>query len=79
MKKISLLVLFFFAINFSSAQDITGQWTGILKEAQLRLVFNITKTEKGFITTMDSPDQGVKDIPVTNTNLENSVFKISHS
>ncbi|RKR05118.1 hypothetical protein C8C83_4449 [Flavobacterium sp. 90] len=77
MKKISLLVLFFFAINFSSAQDITGQWTGILKEAQLRLVFNITKTEKGFITTMDSPDQGVKDIPVTNTNLENSVLKLA--
>lgn len=77
MKKFSILILFFFAINFSSAQDITGQWTGILKEAQLRLVFNIIKTEKGFITTMDSPDQGVKDIPVTNTNLENSVLKLA--
>lgn len=77
MKKFSILILFFSAINFSSAQDITGQWTGILKEAQLRLVFNIIKTEKGFITTMDSPDQGVKDIPVTNTNLENSVLKLA--
>lgn len=57
-----------------SAQNITGQWNGALKVQgiQLRLVFNVTKTDKGLTSTMDSPDQGVKGIPVTTTTFENS-------
>lgn len=76
MKRFSLLCLFSFVSNIANAQDITGQWTGILKEAQLRLVFNIIKTDTGFITTMDSPDQGVKDIAVTNTSFDNKTLKL---
>jgi pimeloyl-ACP methyl ester carboxylesterase len=62
-------------------QDITGQWNGILKVqgAQLRLVFNITKTENGFNSTMDSPDQGAKGIMVTSTSFENSALKLTVS
>jgi dipeptidyl aminopeptidase/acylaminoacyl peptidase len=44
---------------------------------QLRLVFHIQKTESGYSATMDSPDQGAKDIPVTSVNYENAVLKIA--
>ena len=45
----------------------------------MRVVFNIVKTDKGYSSTMDSPDQGAKGIPVTFTNFENSVLKIEIS
>ncbi len=61
----------------STAQDITGQWNGILKVqgTQLRVVFNVTQTENGYSSTMDSPDQGAKGIPVTNTTFKNPKIK----
>jgi len=60
------------------AQDITGPWYGALKVQgiQLRLVFNITKTADGYSSTMDSPDQGAKGVPVTSTTFENSKLRI---
>jgi len=58
-------------------QDITGEWNGVLKQIQLRLVLNITKTDTGYSSTMDSPDQGAKDIPVTTTSFKNSTLKIT--
>ncbi len=79
--KIQLIV---FAIgiliaNLVFGQDITGQWNGILKVqgTQLRIVFNITKIENGFISTMDSPDQGAKGIPVTSTRFESQTLKLA--
>jgi hypothetical protein len=62
-------------------QDIIGQWNGILKVqgTQLRLVFNISKTENGFSSTMDSPDQGAKGISVTSTTFENQSLKLTIS
>jgi pimeloyl-ACP methyl ester carboxylesterase len=65
--------------NMLFGQDITGQWNGILKVqgTQLRLVFNISKTETGFSSTMDSPDQGAKGIPVTSTSFENQTLKLT--
>jgi uncharacterized protein len=59
-------------------QDIKGQWNGVLKVQgiQLRIVFNITKTENAYSSTMDSPDQGAKGIPVTNTTLEGPNLKL---
>ncbi|WP_282122524.1 alpha/beta hydrolase family protein [Algibacter mikhailovii] len=62
-------------------QDITGQWNGILKVQgiQLRLVINITETDSGYKSTLDSPDQGARDIPVTLTSFEDSMlhFEVS--
>jgi fermentation-respiration switch protein FrsA (DUF1100 family) len=60
------------------AQDITGQWNGILKVQgmQLRLVFHIIKTDTGYSSTMDSPDQGAKDLKVTATSFENLTLKL---
>lgn len=78
--KTSLLVLFAYLTSLSlTAQDITGEWNGALKVqgTQLRLVFNITKTDTGINSTMDSPDQGAKGIPTTTTTFENSILRIS--
>lgn len=59
-------------------QDITGTWNGVLKvqAMQLRLVFNISKTDNGYSATMDSPDQGAKGIPVTTVSFENAKLQL---
>ncbi len=78
MKKIIILLVILNSISFFG-QEITGQWFGILKVPgmQLNLVFNISKTENGFTSTMDSPDQKAIGIPVTNTTFENSILKLA--
>lgn len=59
-------------------QDITGSWNGALSigEAKLRIVINLSTAPDGkLIATMDSPDQGAKGIPVSETKLVNdSIF-----
>mgnify|MGYP003645058677 CR=1 FL=1 len=79
MKTFSLFLLAFFFTLVSFAQDITGQWNGALKVQgiQLRLVFNITKTETGYSATMDSPDQGVFGIPATAASFDEGKLKVS--
>ena len=74
MKKIILILMIFLSGFSIFGQDITGNWNGVLKVQgiQLRIVFNISKTDSGLSATMDSPDQGAKDIPVTTTTFENS-------
>jgi fermentation-respiration switch protein FrsA (DUF1100 family) len=81
MRKTVLIVFAILTSLSIYAQDISGKWNGILKvqEIQLRLIFNISQTDSGYISTMDSPDQGVKGIPVTSTNFENSVLKLEIS
>ena len=79
MKRTSLLFIFCFVFNNLFSQNITGQWSGVLKlpGSQLRIVFNISKTDSGYASTMDSPDQGAKGIPTTKTDFENGVLKIT--
>lgn len=79
MKTVSILLITLLASLTLIAQDITGQWNGILnvQGTQLRLVFNVSKTETGYSSTMDSPDQGAKDIPVTTTTFENPTIKFT--
>ena len=79
MRTFSILLISLLTSISLSAQDITGQWNGALKVqgTQLRLVFNVTKTNNGVSSTMDSPDQGAKGIPTTTTNFENSILKIT--
>jgi pimeloyl-ACP methyl ester carboxylesterase len=78
MKKIILFILIIFSSSKSLGQDISGQWNGVLKiqNNELRVLFNITKTEKGYSSTLDSPDQNAKGIPVASTTFENSVLKL---
>lgn len=83
MRRVIFFLLTFFTSITINAQDITGQWNGLLKVQgmQLRLVFNVTKTDDGYNSTMDSPDQGAKDIPVTITTFEdpNISFEIKNA
>ena len=77
MKTISIFILTLLTSFTVTAQDITGKWNGALKiqGTQLRLVFNVTKSDNGYSATMDSPDQRVADIPVSSTTFENSKIK----
>ncbi len=77
MKPIFILLLTLFTVFSASAQDITGKWHGVLnvQQTQLRLVFHVTKTELGYSSTMDSPDQGASDITVTSTTFDNATLK----
>ncbi|MCZ2102218.1 MAG: alpha/beta hydrolase [Chitinophagales bacterium] len=66
-------------ITFS--QDISGEWNGILQiqSMKLRLVFKVSSTPEGWSGTMDSPDQGAKDIPLSKVVFEkpNVFFEIA--
>jgi pimeloyl-ACP methyl ester carboxylesterase len=80
--KNATLILFTLITTISLfAQDITGQWDGILKlpGGQLTIVFNINKTENGYTSTMDSPDQGAKGISVASTKFENQKITLTAS
>ncbi|MDR2384625.1 MAG: alpha/beta hydrolase [Tannerella sp.] len=80
-KKIGLSVIFLFLSAFFNlhAQEISGTWNGKLDlgTMSLRLVFHINKTADGYRTTMDSPDQGVKDFAVDVTKFENNLLHLS--
>lgn len=78
MKKLLLILLVSLIGLPNYAQDISGKWNGILKVqgTQLRLVFNIAKSDKGYSSTIDSPDQGANGIPVTSISFDKSMLKL---
>lgn len=79
MKKTIFLALFLFSIlSYGFGQDITGTWYGFLElpGGKLRIVFHISEKEGVYHTTMDSPDQGAKDIPTAGTTLKNADLDI---
>ena len=80
MKKSISIILIILTALASYGQDITGQWNGVLKVQgiQLRVVFHIDELENVYSSTMDSPDQGAKGIPVTSTSFENSILKLTN-
>ncbi len=69
---LTLTLLALFMAGSLYAQDITGQWNGVLdvQGIKLRLVFHVNQGEDGFTATMDSPDQGANGIPVAQTTFE---------
>lgn len=79
MKKFSSLFLLLVLVTVSHAQNIAGDWNGILKiqSTQLRLVLHIGKTDSGYSATMDSPDQNARGIPITMTSFESPVLTFS--
>ncbi len=78
MKNIAVLLVLVMSVLGLRGQEITGQWNGALKVQgmQLRIVFNISGSDKGYSATMDSPDQGAKGIPVTTTTFTDSKLKL---
>jgi fermentation-respiration switch protein FrsA (DUF1100 family) len=77
MKHLVLIIFGMIVSVISYGQDITGQWNGVLEVqgTRLRVVFHI-ENNMGYNATMDSPDQGVKDIPVTSVTFENNVLNM---
>jgi len=78
MKKNLIISLLLVSTSLVFGQDITGDWNGALKvqSMQLRLVFHITKNASVYSATMDSPDQGAKDIPMSKAQYENGILTI---
>lgn len=78
MTKLILILIAILSSFLMTGQEISGKWNGVLKVqgTQLRLSFNVTQTEHGYSTTMDSPDQKVTGIPVEKTTFENSILKL---
>ncbi|WP_395062080.1 alpha/beta hydrolase family protein [Flavobacterium sp.] len=76
MKKNTLLLVTLMLTIVSFGQEITGKWYGDIKTptGELPLEINISKTENGYSTTMDSPTQKAFGIPITTTTFENSVL-----
>ena len=64
--------------NAAHAQDVLGSWKGKLNVpgSSLTIIFNISKTEAGYQSTMDSPDQQAQNIPVTKIIVEANTVKL---
>jgi pimeloyl-ACP methyl ester carboxylesterase len=88
MKKIALFILILIVIAGSyqiQAQDktgiksVVGSWLGKLEvnSISLRIVFNLTLIENdSLVATLDSPDQGAKDIKIGPVTLEEKEISI---
>jgi pimeloyl-ACP methyl ester carboxylesterase len=78
MKKIILLLLCILGATTIYAQNIAGQWNGVLEiqGMKLRITFHIEQIASVYKATMDSPDQGVKGIPVTFIRFKDSNLKM---
>lgn len=60
------------------SQSIEGSWNGVLKTEnfELKIVFNISKSDTLYTATMDSPDQGAKGIPVNRVEFNGTIVKL---
>ena len=83
MKSITTIFILFLAVITLSAQDIAGTWSGDLDIAdqmgqtqKLTVKFNISATDDGYISTLDSPDQGAYGMAVDTTFYKDSELTI---
>lgn len=78
MRAVAVLLIALLSFISTYGQDITGDWNGVLKAGavNLRLVLHVSKTETGFKSTLDSPDQAALGIPATKTTFENSKLHV---
>jgi hypothetical protein len=70
------------AYAFTSDDELQGIWNGTLdaQGTKLRLALKIAKAADGTYTaTMDSPDQGAKDIPATTVTFKDSGVRVEWS
>lgn len=66
---IKLILIILLSVSSIQAQNIVGQWNGILsvQGTNLRLIFHIERTDEGYTSTLDSPDQGATGFSVKTT------------
>ena len=74
MKRITTIFVLLLAVITLSAQDIAGKWTGALsfpdqmgQVTTLRLNVNISTTDDGYTSNLDSPDQDTSGLKVDST------------
>ncbi len=60
------------------AQSVNGTWSGKLNlnGLEINVVFHVTETEDGFVTTMDYPAQNVYGLSTTSTKFSDSIITI---
>ncbi len=63
------MVILLMAIGTLFGQEIPGTWTGKLStpNGAITVNFNISATDNGYTSTLDSPDQNAYGIPVDST------------
>ncbi|TCO09330.1 alpha/beta hydrolase family protein [Natronoflexus pectinivorans] len=78
MKATIILMVIFLTTIGVNAQDVSGKWYGIVEVpgASLPIVFNIEETDDGFVSTLDSPDQGAYGIEVKTTTFVEGILSI---
>lgn len=76
MKTLISMVLILLAQTFY-AQEITGSWQGELdiQGMKLPLILHVAKDGENLKSTLDSPKQGAKDLPVSKTEFVNNELK----
>ncbi len=79
MKKVKTLLILLMATCALFGQDITGTWSGVLTipQGELKVNFNITATDNGYTSTLDSPDQNAFGIPTDTTIYKKPELKIT--
>lgn len=74
-----LVYLLFHSISLSQTKNLSGNWVGKLKlptGAELTIVFKLSQTEEKYNASLDSPDQGAKDIPCGEVVVNNDFIRI---
>ena len=69
MKRITSMLVLLLALCTLFGQEIPGTWTGKLStpNGELTVNFNISATDDGYTSTLDSPDQNAYGIPCDST------------
>ncbi len=72
MREAFFLIVSFFTMYNCSAQEIVGDWNGKLsiQGTSLNIIFHIDKKEQNYTATMDSPEQGVRGLPVDQVDFD---------
>lgn len=66
--------------NVTEKESLTGSWLGKIRAGaiELRVIFNLSVVEKdSLVATLDSPDQGAKNIKLGQVTLTGDSLKIS--
>lgn len=79
MEKFFITGFFVFLMSVLNAQHITGHWGGTLnvQGVELKIVFHVSQSADSLVTTMDSPNQGVRGIPMGKTEYKDSLLIIN--
>ncbi len=79
MRKIRIALIALIVTCSIYGQGIIGTWSGVLTipQGQLRVNFNISSTDKGYTSTLDSPDQNAFGIPTDSTIFKKPELKIT--